>query len=84
MALFKKTTLAGSMKTLARGSTWALTRNLTPSPRMVEIQLKNGESQKNPAIAKPNPTKPAEKLLTSISNPARILPSQRRSICFIR
>lgn len=42
-----------------------------------------GPKAKKPTIARIMPRIPAEKLLTSISKPGRILPSHSLSICFV-
>ena len=42
-----------------------------------------GPKAKKPAMARIMPRMPAEKLFTSISKPARILPSQSLSICLV-
>ena len=83
MALFRKSTLAGSMIRLASGSRLLATSQSTPLPSHSETFSMTGPKLKKPTTASAAATMPAEKLFTSISKPGLILPSQSLSICFI-
>jgi len=84
MALLRNSTLAGSTRMLIRGRMCAETSQSTPAIMRFVRPLTRGAMPKNAPIARRKPRIPAEKLLTSISKPALILPSQMRSTCFIR
>ncbi len=71
------------MSTEVNGSSWWLTRNSTPLPAISLTLARIGLNPKNPKVAKMAPQIPAAKLLTSISKPGLILPSQIASMCFI-
>ena len=83
MALLRNSTLAGSMKIEVSGSRPLLTRKSTPSPSHSLSRCTIGLMMKKPTIASEPPQMPAEKLLTSISKPGLILPSQSASSCFM-
>ena len=83
MALFRNSTFAGSMMTLASGSRLWSTSHCTPLPSALDMPSMIGPNAKNAATAIAPPAMPAEKLLTSISKPGLILPSQILSSSFI-
>jgi hypothetical protein len=83
MALFRNSTLAGSMMRLASGSRLFATSQSTPLPSHSDTFSMTGPKLKKPTTASAAATMPAEKLFTSISKPGLILPSQSLSICFI-
>jgi hypothetical protein len=74
-ALFKNSTLAGSMIRLASGNRWWATSQSTPCPAPLERASIGGPNKKYPTTARAAAKIPAEKLLTSISKPGLILPS---------
>lgn len=59
------------------------TSHSTPLPSALEKDSTTRETPKKAPVASTAPQIPAEKLLTSISKPGRILPSHRASIFFI-
>ena len=83
MALLRKSTLPGSITRLASGSRPVSVRNLAPAPSASLNTVTTGAMPKNAPSARPKPRIPAEKLSTSISNPARILPAHSLSTCFM-
>ncbi len=83
IALLRNRIFAGSISTEVIGSRWKSTSQPTMPPRKVLIPETIGPMTKNPNTARIKPQIPAEKLLTSISKPGRILPSQRASIFFM-
>ena len=83
MALFKNSTLAGSMRMLASGSRLLSTSQSTPFPAAFEMVSMGGPNTKYPTTASAAARIPAEKLLTSISKPGLILPSHSLSTCFM-
>ena len=83
MALLRKNTLAGSMTTEVSGSRLLSTSVSTPLPRTSMTLLTIGAMTQKPTIAITNATMPAENMLTSISKPARTLPSQIASSFFM-
>ena len=83
IALFKNKTFAGSMKILASGNRPASKINCTPAARKSVNALTAGPiSLYAISVSKP-PIIPAEKLFTSISNPALTFPSISLSNCLI-
>ncbi len=83
MALLRNSTLPGSIRMLASGSRCTETSQLTAPPISPLSHSTMGAMPKKAPIESSMPTMPAEKLFTSISKPARILPSQMRSTCLI-
>jgi hypothetical protein len=84
IALLRKSTLAGSMKIEVSGSSPRSTSHWTTLPAAVaKGVMMTGPMAKKPKTARIIPQMPAAKLLTSISKPGRILPSQIESIFFI-
>ena len=73
MALFKNRILAGSIKIFANGIRCALTITATPAAITSVNVFTTGPMTTKPNRAKAKPRRPAEKLLTSISKPARTL-----------
>ncbi len=69
IALFRNSTLAGSTKIEASGSTWLLTRVSTPLPSQVTSLSTTGPIASLPRTAMAPPMMPAEKLSISISKP---------------
>ena len=77
MALFRNSTLAGSMMMLASGSRLCSTSQSTPLPSAVaRRRRRSARTRRSPTTASTAAAMPAEKLLTSISKPGLILPSQ--------
>jgi hypothetical protein len=83
MALFRNSTLAGSMMRLASGSRLLSISQSTPLPAAFEMASMGGPNTKNPTTASAAARMPAEKLLTSISKPGLIFPSHSLSTCFM-
>ena len=83
MALLRNNTLAGSMISDASGSRPCAMSKSTAAPSALETAAKIGPKAKNPTTASSAEAMPAEKLLTSISKPGLILPSQSLSSCFM-
>ena len=83
IALLRKSTLAGSISSEVNGSRSWSTSQLTPSPASSLTRVRIGLIPKKPKVASSVPQMPAEKLLTSISKPGLIFPSQIASMCFI-
>ena len=79
MALLRNRILAGSTKIEVNGSRLFSTRKSTTFSARSENASTNGPATRKPPIARHMPQMPAEKLLTSISKPGRILPSQSAS-----
>ena len=67
------------MITEVKGSRLLSTRMSTPSPRRSAIQVTTGLITTKPRMVRTMPQMPAAKLLTSISKPGLILPSQSES-----
>jgi len=68
---------------LANGNRPWSTRKFTPFPAPLESFSIGGPNTKYPTTARTAAKIPAEKLLTSISKPGLILPSQILSTCFM-
>ena len=83
IALLRKRILAGSMKIEVSGSTLRSTRKSTTLLARLEKPCTNGPATTNPRTARMPPQMPAEKLLTSISKPGRILCAHSASSFFI-
>ncbi|CAB4921164.1 unannotated protein [freshwater metagenome] len=83
IALFRNRILAGSMKIEVSGSRLRSTRKSTTLPAKVLKPCTNGPATTKPTTARMPPQMPAEKLLTSISKPGRILCAQSASSFFI-
>ena len=83
MALLRNRIFAGSMKIEVSGSRWFETSVSTTFEASSLNLSTNGPAIVKPRIARKPPQMPAEKLLTSISKPGRILPSHSASIFFI-
>ena len=83
MALFRKSTLAGSISIEVRNSTLLLMRNSTALPAIRMNAVMTGVSQNMEAMAARAAKIPAEKLSTSISKPGLILPAHRPSSFFM-
>ena len=84
IALFRKSTLAGSMMIEASGSRLLLTRCSTPCPSQSVTLLTIGSMILKPKIAIAAPMMPMLKLSISISNPGLTFPSMAWSKSFSR
>ncbi len=82
-ALFRNRILAGSMKIEVSGSRWWLTRVSTTLEAIVLNQSTKRAAAPKPTSARIIPQMPAEKLLTSISKPGRILCDHSASSFFM-
>ena len=83
MALLRNSTFAGSTMIETSGSRLYATSHPTAPPSTALTPSITGPNAKKPTIARIMPRMPAEKLLTSISKPGLILPSQSLSIHFV-
>ncbi|MCY1243702.1 hypothetical protein D9M72_567280 [compost metagenome] len=82
-ALFRNSTLAGSMKMLVNGSSPLLTRNSTTALAPLLKAFTTGPITSMPKMARAAATMPAEKLSISISKPGLTRPSQTLSSFFM-
>ncbi len=83
IALFKNRTFAGSIKILAIGSSLLSTKKPTPALIASFNDSTSGVTPFSVSSVRTAPRMPSEKLLTSISKPAGIFPSNSRSNFFI-
>ena len=81
IALLRNSTLPGSTNSEASGSRFAATSQFTPSESTPTMPATTGPTPRVPRIANSMPKMPSEKLSTTISKPARTLPSMARSNC---
>lgn len=83
MALLRKNTLAGSMRMLTSGRKPVAMSQFTAAPARSMIALTRRAMTKKPKMPMKKAVMPAENMLTSISKPARILPSHDWSSFFM-